>query len=93
MVDATKQKQLEALFKEAGTAHHQAYLEADGADPDWPIWYAEFLRDRLAEMLNASFTKSELVFLLISLDREIQQLAPGANWHAYYARTLLERYG
>lgn len=93
MIDTKRQEQIESLLREAGNAHHQAYFEADGADPDWPIWYAEYLRDRLAELLNARFTKSELVYLLISLDREVQRLAPGANWQAYYARTLLERYG
>lgn len=93
VADSTRQEQIESLFHEAGHAHHQAYLETDGADPDWPIWYAGFLRDRLAELLNARFTKSELVYLLISLDREVQRVAPGANWQAYYARVLLERYG
>lgn len=78
---------------EAGEAHHKAYSATDGADEDWPIWYAEYLRDRLAELLGARFSKSELVYLLIALDREVQRLAPGANWRAYYARALVERYG
>lgn len=93
MVDSTRQQQLEALFHEAGEAHHQAYIETDGAHDDWPIWYAEYLRDRLAELLDARFTKSELVYLIITLDREVNRVAPGANWQAYYARALLERYG
>jgi|CXWK01.1.fsa_nt_gi hypothetical protein len=88
-----RQQQLEALFNEVITAHHQAFVEVDGADADWPIWYAEFLRDRLAELLGARFTKSELVYLLVGLDREVQRVAPGANWQAYYARVLLARYG
>ncbi len=92
MVDLSKEQQLEALLREAGDAHHKAYIEVDGADADWPIWYAEYLRDRLAELLEAQFSKSELVYLLISLDREVQRLAPGANWRAYYARVLVERY-
>jgi hypothetical protein len=93
MVDRTKQQRLTTLFLEAGEAHHRAFIEVDGADPDWPIWYAEYLRDRLAEILDAHFTKSELVYLLVSLDREVQRVAPGANWQSYYARVLLERYG
>ena len=35
--------QLEGLFREVGEAHHQAYIETDGADPEWPLWYAEYL--------------------------------------------------
>lgn len=93
MSDLTRQQQLEGLLLEAGEAHHKAYSATDGADEDWPIWYAEYLRDRLAELLGARFSKSELVYLLIALDREVQRLAPGANWRAYYARALVERYG
>ncbi len=88
-----RQQELEALFNETITAHHQAFVEVDGADADWPIWYADFLRDRLADLLGARFTRSELVYLLVGLDREVQRVAPGANWQAYYARALLERYG
>lgn len=88
-----RRQQIEALLHEAGTAHHEAYIETDGADADWPIWYAEYLRDRLAELLDARFTRSELIYLLVGLDREVQRVAPGANWQAYYARALLERYG
>ena len=35
------QEQIIALFREAGPAHHKAYIETNGADPDWPMWYAE----------------------------------------------------
>ena len=34
--------QLENLFHEVGEAHHQAYIETDGADPEWPLWYADY---------------------------------------------------
>lgn len=90
---STRQQQLEALFQETIEAHHQAYADVDGADPDWPIWYAGFLRDRLNALLDASLTQSELVYLLITLDREVHRVAPGAHWQSYYARALLERYG
>ncbi len=93
MVDSTRQQQLIALLREAGDAHQQAYRETDGADADWPLWYAEYLRDRLGALLDARFTTSELVYLLVSLDREVQRRAPGGNWQAYYARALLERNG
>lgn len=92
MVDSSKLQEVKALFHEAGEAHHRAYVEVDGADPDWPLWYAEYLHERLIAMLEAKFTKSELVYLLISLDREVQRVAPGTNWQHYYARALLERY-
>ena len=37
---------LENLFRETGQAHHQAFLSTNGADPDWPIWYAGYLVDK-----------------------------------------------
>ena len=93
MVDQTKQDALAALFRETSSAHHDAYIDTDGADADWPIWYAEYLRDRLAGLLQADFTKSELVYLLVALDRELKARAPGADWVGYYTRWFMERYG
>ena len=40
----------------------------------------------------ASFTKSELVYLLILLSNEQPLRAPGANWARYYARFFIDRY-
>ena len=73
--------QLEVLFHEVGEAHHQAYIETDGADPEWPLWYADYLREGLGDLLDASFTKSELV--LVANEQPLR--APGANWARYYA--------
>jgi hypothetical protein len=39
--------QFEGLFREVGEAHHQVHIETDGADPEWPLWYADYLRERL----------------------------------------------
>ncbi|MBW2546331.1 MAG: glutathione S-transferase N-terminal domain-containing protein [Deltaproteobacteria bacterium] len=57
-------KQLAELFKKTGQAHHQAFIETDGEDPDWPIWYAGYLEDRLTPFLAAPITRSRLVFCL-----------------------------
>ena len=61
MTETDVSRQLEELFREVAKAHHQAYIETDGADPEWPLWYAEHLRERFSALLDASFTKSELV--------------------------------
>jgi hypothetical protein len=86
-------RQLEELFREVGKAHHQAYIETDGADPEWPLWYAEHLRERLSALLDASFTKSELVYMLVWVAHEQPLRAPGANWAKYYAKFFLGLYG
>jgi hypothetical protein len=93
VTDQTKYDALAALFREAGQAHHHAYRATDGADADWPIWYAEHLHEPLAALLGASFTKSELVYLLVTLDRDLKARAPGAEWVGFYTRWFLERYG
>jgi hypothetical protein len=40
--------QLEELFRETGEAHHRAYIETDGADPEWPLRYADYLREKIS---------------------------------------------
>jgi NAD(P)H-hydrate epimerase len=83
---------LEDLFRETGEAHHQAYIETDGADPEWPLWYAGYLQERLGTLLEARFTRSELVYLLIWVANEQPLNAPGADWARYYADFFLQRY-
>jgi NAD(P)H-hydrate epimerase len=80
------------LFEETGQAHHQAYAETDGADPDWPLWYAEYLLDKLPRFLEAALTRSQLVYLLVDLDNRRAKKAPGSNWPRFYARQLARRY-
>ena len=84
--------ELVALFQQAGTAHHQAYAASDGADPEWPLWYADFLKEKLAGLLGATFTKSELVYLLVRVSNEQPLDAPGADWARYYARFFIRHY-
>lgn len=84
---------LQALLREAGPAHHQAYIETDGDDPDWPIWYAGFLRDRLNALLDTALTKTQLIVLLVELDQLQRSEAPAADWTHFYAEQILARYG
>jgi NAD(P)H-hydrate epimerase len=84
--------QLEALFQEVGHQHHEAFLETDGADPEWPLWYADWLKDRLPPMLGTELTKSELVYLLIHLGKEQAQQEPDMPWARFYAEYLAKEY-
>jgi hypothetical protein len=85
-------KQLETLFRETGQAHHEAFVETGGEDPEWPLWYAQYALEKLQELLNVGLTKSQLVYLLIAASNEQQVRAPGADWARYYARFFQERY-
>lgn len=92
MTRRTIESELEALLREAGPAHHAAYRETNGEDPEWPLWYAGFLQERIGKLLQVELTRSELVYLLLSAEKERAARDPAANWPAYYARFFLERH-
>ena len=46
---------LAKLLNETAEAHHKAFAATEGEDPDWPIWYADYLLDKMRKMLNAKF--------------------------------------
>ena len=84
---------LASLFHQTSEDHHVAYKATDGVDPDWSIWYAgHLLENKFDKMLGATILKSDLIYLLVSVDKEIQTRAPGARWETYYANFFIERY-
>jgi hypothetical protein len=84
--------QLVDLFRKTAKSHHEAYIETDGYHPDWPMWYAEHLHEKLTQILNAEFTLSELIYLIVLVDKEHALNAPGSDWAAYYTRFFINRY-
>ena len=92
MSDSSAMKELTDLLMETGEAHHKAFHATDGADPDWPLWYGEYLLEPLSKALNADLTRSEIVYLVMTLEKQRMVEAPGAKWPPYYARELLARY-
>jgi NAD(P)H-hydrate epimerase len=84
--------ELVSLLRESGQAHHQAFLVSNGADDEWPLWYAEYLHEKLNRLLASKMTKSELVYALVHLNREYKQTAPALDWPDYYAKHFLEHY-
>ncbi|MEP7357218.1 MAG: hypothetical protein ABI847_08260 [Anaerolineales bacterium] len=93
MADADLRTQLIGLLTETGRAHHRAYRATHGADAEWPIWYAEYMQARLNGMIGAVCTRSELVYLLVLVEKERAGRAPQAGWAGYYADFFMERYG
>jgi hypothetical protein len=45
--------ELANLLNETAEAHHKAFAATEGKDPDWPIWYADYLFEKMRQMLNA----------------------------------------
>lgn len=81
---------LAALFVEAGHAHHEAFLATDGDDPEWPLWYADYLHEKLTPLFSQALTKSTIVYLLIHADKTHQATAPDTAWPDYYAYCFIE---
>jgi len=92
MADNDQLKQLSQLFVETGHAHHQAFIETDGADPEWALWYADYLWDRLPAVLGRESTKSEIIYCLVSLSKKQPVISPDAWWPDFYAMYFSEHY-
>lgn len=84
--------ELANLLNETYEAHHKAYAATNGEDNEWPIWYADYLFDKTRRMLNSKFTKSELIYFLVSAEKENGRNAPGAYWPRFYANFIVSRY-
>lgn len=84
-------EQVAKLLLETGQAHHAAYIEVDGDDADWPLWYANYLQKRLPPLLGKNLTISELVYLMIDLEQQQRVEEPDSSWYNYYARRLVEQ--
>jgi hypothetical protein len=89
-MDQTTEK-ISGLLHEAGETHHTVYRITDGEDPDWASWYADWLiqHSELPELLGKAPVRSELVFELVSLEREF---GADQGWEDRYAERLVERF-
>ena len=83
---------LAALFRATGEAHHQAFIATDGADPDWPIWYADHLHESLSKLLDEAHTRTELIVAFVDAAAEHEARDPDAPWPEFYAKFFCERY-
>jgi len=88
------QAQIAELLHEAGETHHQVYRITDGVDADWASWYADWLihLSDLPKLLGTAPVRSELVYILVKLDKDFTRNAPGGRWEAYYAGALIAHF-
>ena len=91
---STDVEALADLLREAAETHHRVYRITDGEDPDWASWYADWLIDlsELPERLGRKPVRSELVYLLVLLTKEVTEQQPGEDWERYYARRIAEHF-
>ena len=86
-------RQLADLLHQTAEDHHIAFKETDGVDPDWSIWYAGHLLEKQIEaLLDAKLLKSDLIYLLVLVDKKQMGEAPGSRWENFYADFFVNRY-
>ena len=87
-------EQISSLLHEAGETHHRVFRIVDGADDDWASWYADWLINlsELPTLLGAKPVRSELIYMLVSLDKEYTANQPGETWETYYAQRILSHF-
>ena len=81
------------LLHQAGEEHLATHKETNGDDPDWPIWYTDHLLENGFEtLLDAKLLKSDLIYLLVLVDKQQKSEAPGSQWEKYYADFFVKRF-
>jgi len=87
-------ERISGLLHEAGETHHRVFRIVDGADDDWASWYAQWLIDlsELPDLLGARPVRSELIYLLVSLDKQYTAEVPGEPWETCYAREITRHF-
>ena len=83
-----------ALLHEAAETHHIVYRIVDGNDPDWASWYAQWLitLSELPQLLGRKPVRSELISMLVTLDREFNDKKVAEPWERFYAGRLIEKF-
>lgn len=76
-----------------GRAHHEAFAATGGEHSEWPLWYAEHLRDELAGLLGLELTVSETVHLMFLAEGWRQEQPGDESWAAAYADFFLHHFG
>ena len=91
MADVTnKAIDLASLLLQTKEAHIGAFIETNGADPEWPLWYAAFLHQRQPSLQGVALTQSEWVFLIVKAEQKRLREQVHEPWHDYYARVFLD---
>jgi hypothetical protein len=85
---------IEDLLTEVSETHHQVFRIVDGADDDWASWYAWWLinASELPAIIGLKPVSSELIYLLVSLDKEYTARPREERWQSYYAGRIMQHF-
>lgn len=89
MRDDDPRQTLAAMLREVGAAHYEAFA-VEGEDPEWPLWYADHLRENVVDVLDEDLTRSDIATLL-SEAAAAHAGASERDWPEFYAEYLLDR--
>jgi hypothetical protein len=83
------------LLTEVVEMHHRVYRIVDGNDSDWASWYADWLINlsELPTLLGRAPVRSELVYLLVRLDKDFTGQPRESGWETFYAMEVLSELG
>ena len=85
------ERALADVLRQAAERHHSAYLQADGFDPEWALWYAGYVQAHLWDRAGRLPSRSELTYLLVGAERAHADSGGDEPWPVFYARFLLPR--
>ena len=91
-MNTTLRDRIAALLRKTGRAHHSAFEASDGADTDWPIWYADYAQETFVTQHNVILSRSQLVYCLMNANFEHEARAPEADWADFYADEIVDRF-
>ena len=77
---------LAELLMDAGHHHHQAYMVAQGIDPEWAMWYSGFMQAKLFDVVEKIPTRSSLIHLLVQGEKDHSNVE---GWPMLYAADML----
>jgi hypothetical protein len=92
MDTSTSVQEISNLLHEAAETHHRAFRIVDGADDDWASWYGDWLisLSELPKLLKVKPVRSELIYMLVGLDKQYTSDSSAEPWESYYASRLLD---
>jgi glutaredoxin len=82
---AEYESRLTEVFTETEKAHHEAFSATDGNDPEWPLWYADYLQEPMSDILQTRFLKSSLIYCLMDADFEYKARELDVQWQKFYS--------
>jgi hypothetical protein len=90
--EVDKVDEVAALLSEAAEVHAMVYRITDGDDPDIASWYAKWLIElsELPDILGGEPIRSHLIYELVRLEREYEELETDEPWEMYYAAQILD---